>query len=151
MKAPWAADWFSCSRLRLSLSDHRVVRLPSSILINLYARLLKNCAHWASESMNFAVSVFLRYRDVGGKVLRAWLAQIRLRFSITRFRPRFFGRTRFSMPIFYGSDNYASVGMWRDYLRKIPPIGYFFVEIRGAGPCRGGVHTLHGCVRWSPI
>ena len=22
---------------------------------------------------------------------------------------------------------------------------------RGAVPCRGGVHTLHGCVRWSPM
>ena len=27
----------------------------------------------------------------------------------------------------------------------------FLVKIRGAGPCRGGVHTLHGCARWSPI
>ena len=45
---------------------------------------------------------------------------------------------------------YASIGMWRDYLRRIPPIGFFLVEIRGAGPCRGGAHTLHGCVRWSP-
>ena len=26
----------------------------------------------------------------------------------------------------------------------------FFSEIRGAGPCRGGAHTLRGCVRWSP-
>ena len=36
-------------------------------------------------------------------------------------------------------------------LRRIPPIGFFLVEIRVAGPCRGGVHTLHGCVRWSPV
>ena len=26
-----------------------------------------------------------------------------------------------------------------------------FFEIRGAGPCRGGAHTLRGCVRWNPI
>ena len=25
------------------------------------------------------------------------------------------------------------------------------VEIRGAGPCREGAHTLRVCVRWSPI
>ena len=31
------------------------------------------------------------------------------------------------------------------------PIGLFLVEIRGAGPCRGGAHTLRGCVRWRPI
>ena len=31
------------------------------------------------------------------------------------------------------------------------PIGFFLVEMRGAGPCRGGAHTLHGCVRRSPI
>ena len=43
------------------------------------------------------------------------------------------------------------MGMWCDSLRRIPPIGFFFVEIRGAGPCWGGAHTLHGCVRWSPI
>ena len=29
--------------------------------------------------------------------------------------------------------------------------GFFLVEIRVAGPYRGAVHTLHGCVRWSPI
>ena len=34
------------------------------------------------------------------------------------------------------SANYASVGIWRDSLQRIPPIGYFLVEIRGAGPCR---------------
>ena len=27
--------------------------------------------------------------------------------------------------------------MWRDSLRRIPPIEFFFVEIRVAGPCRG--------------
>ena len=26
----------------------------------------------------------------------------------------------------------ASMGMWRDSLRRIPPIRFFFVEIRGA-------------------
>ena len=36
-------------------------------------------------------------------------------------------------------------------VKRIPPIGFFLVEIRGAAPCRGGVHRLHGCVRWSPI
>ena len=36
--------------------------------------------------------------------------------------------------------------MWRDSLRRIPPIGFFLVEIRGAGPCLGGNHTLRGCV-----
>ena len=46
---------------------------------------------------------------------------------------------------------YACMGMWRDSLRRIPPIGFFPVEIRGAGPCRGGVHILHGCVRWRAI
>ena len=45
---------------------------------------------------------------------------------------------------FIVSAIYASMG---DFLRKIPPIGFFLVEIRGAGPCRGGVHTLHDCVR----
>ena len=45
------------------------------------------------------------------------------------------------------SANYASMGMWHDSMRRIPFIGCFLVEIRGAGPCRGGgVHTLHGCV-----
>ena len=29
------------------------------------------------------------------------------------------------------------MGMWPDSLRRIPPIGFFPVEIRGAGPCRG--------------
>ena len=28
---------------------------------------------------------------------------------------------------------------------------FFQKNIRVAGPCRGGAHTLHGCVRWSPI
>ena len=28
---------------------------------------------------------------------------------------------------------------------------FFLVEIRVAGPCRGGVHRLHNCVRWSPF
>ena len=28
------------------------------------------------------------------------------------------------------SANYASMGMWRDNLRRIPPIGFFLVEIR---------------------
>ena len=28
--------------------------------------------------------------------------------------------------------------MWRDSLGRIPPIGFFLIEIRGAGPCRGG-------------
>ena len=32
------------------------------------------------------------------------------------------------------SANYASMGMWRDSLQKISPIGFFLVEIRGAGP-----------------
>ena len=32
--------------------------------------------------------------------------------------------------------------LWRFLL-----IGFFIVEIRGAGPCRGGVHRLHVCVR----
>ena len=50
-----------------------------------------------------------------------------------------------------GSANYASMYMWRDFLRRIPPIGFFIFEIRGADPCRGGAHTLHGCVMWSPI
>ena len=49
------------------------------------------------------------------------------------------------------SDNYASMSMWRDSLRRIPSIGFCLAEIRGAGPCRRGDHTLHGCVRWSPI
>ena len=52
---------------------------------------------------------------------------------------------------FVKESNYASMGMWRDSLRRIPPIGFFFVEVRGVGPCRGGAHTLHGYVRWSPI
>ena len=38
-----------------------------------------------------------------------------------------------------------AMGMWRDSLRRIPPIGLFLVEIRGAGPCRRGVHRLHVC------
>ena len=32
----------------------------------------------------------------------------------------------------------------------IPSIGFFIVEIRGPGQYRGGAHTLHDCVRWSP-
>ena len=32
---------------------------------------------------------------------------------------------------------YASMGMWRESLRRIPPIGFFLVEIREAGPCKG--------------
>ena len=34
------------------------------------------------------------------------------------------------------------MGMWHDSLRKIPPIGFFLVDIRGAGPCREGAHTF---------
>ena len=34
-------------------------------------------------------------------------------------------------------SEYASMGMWHDPLRRIPPIGFFLVEIRVAGPCRG--------------
>ena len=41
--------------------------------------------------------------------------------------------------------------LYGDSLQRIPPIGFFFVEIRGAGPRRGGVDMLHVCVRWSPI
>ena len=36
------------------------------------------------------------------------------------------------------------MGMWRDSLRRILPIGFFLAEIRSAGPCLGNVHTLHG-------
>ena len=31
---------------------------------------------------------------------------------------------------------------WRDSLQRIPLIGFFLVEIRGAGPCRGGVYSF---------
>ena len=31
------------------------------------------------------------------------------------------------------SANYASMGMWRDSLRRIPPIGFFLVEIQYKG------------------
>ena len=48
------------------------------------------------------------------------------------------------------SGQYASMGMWRDSLRRIPPIGFFLVEIRVTGSCRGGVHRLYGRVSWSP-
>ena len=41
-----------------------------------------------------------------------------------------------------GSANYASISMGRDSLRKIPPLGFFLVEIREAEPCRGGAHRL---------
>ena len=34
---------------------------------------------------------------------------------------------------------------------KHRPASICLVEIREAGPCRGGVHRLHGCVRRSPI
>ena len=34
--------------------------------------------------------------------------------------------------------NDASMGMWRDSLRSIPHNGFILVEIRVAGPCRGG-------------
>ena len=54
-------------------------------------------------------------------------------------------------PAEFVSANYASMGLWSDSLRRIPPIGFFLIEIRVAGPYRGGVHTLHGCVRWSII
>ena len=37
----------------------------------------------------------------------------------------------------------AFMGMWLDSLLTIPPIRYFLVAIRGAGPCEGDVHTLH--------
>ena len=30
------------------------------------------------------------------------------------------------------------MGMWRDSLRSIPPIGFFLAEIRVDGPCRLG-------------
>ena len=43
---------------------------------------------------------------------------------------------------FFSSDlivsaNYAFMGMWRNSLRRIPPVGISPVEIRGAVPCRG--------------
>ena len=62
-----------------------------------------------------------------------------------------FSRSRFV------SANYASRGMWRNSLQRIPPIGFFLVEIRrvgpcrGAGQCRGAARVFRGCVRWSPI
>ena len=49
------------------------------------------------------------------------------------------------------SANYASMGMRRDYLWRIPPIRFFLVDIRVAGPCRAGVHRLHDCARRSLI
>ena len=49
------------------------------------------------------------------------------------------------------SANYAYMGMWQDSLRRILPIGFSLIEIRGTGSCRGGVHRLHVCVRWRPV
>ena len=43
------------------------------------------------------------------------------------------------------------MGMWNNSLRRNPPIGFFLVEIRMAGPCQEGVHRVHGCVRWNPV
>ena len=40
-----------------------------------------------------------------------------------------------NLPVQFESVNYTSMGMWRDSLRRIPPIGFFPVEIRGPGPC----------------
>ena len=48
------------------------------------------------------------------------------------------------------SGNYASMSMRRDFLRRIPPLEFFPVLMQAVGPCRGGVHRLRGCVRWSP-
>ena len=68
-----------------------------------------------------------------------------------RFKPRliklccFYPIIKFIKLRHWWSPNYASMGMWCDSLRRIPPIACFLVEIRG------GVHTLHSCVRWSPI
>ena len=47
------------------------------------------------------------------------------------------------------SANYASMDMWRDSLRRIPPIGFFFRDPIACTMQRG--RMLHGCVRWSPI
>ena len=54
-------------------------------------------------------------------------------------------------PEYFGSVNYASMGMWRDYLRRIRPIGFLLVEIREGWTMPRGRPTFHGCVRWSPI
>ena len=37
----------------------------------------------------------------------------------------------------YRSVNYASTGLWRDYLQRIPTISSWRAGIRGAGPCKG--------------
>ena len=47
------------------------------------------------------------------------------------------GTVRLLGPLESWSANYASTGLWRDFLWRIPPIGFFFAEIRGAGPCQG--------------
>ena len=54
-----------------------------------------------------------------------------------------------SFPLAFRAEpsNYASTGMWRDSLRRIPPIGFFLVDIRGVGPRREGDHMLRGYVR----
>ena len=40
------------------------------------------------------------------------------------------------LPAEFAGANHASMGMWRDSLRRMPPIGFFLVEIRGAGSCK---------------
>ena len=40
------------------------------------------------------------------------------------------------------SANYAFMGMWRDSLRRILLIGFYFVHIRGAGPMPGPARRL---------
>ena len=47
-----------------------------------------------------------------------------------------------------GRTKYASMGMWRDSLRKIPPIGFSLPRSEGLDHA-GGVHRLHDYVRWS--
>ena len=34
------------------------------------------------------------------------------------------------------NTNHASTGMWRDFLRRIPPIGFCLIGSPGARPCR---------------
>ena len=77
---------------------------------------------------------------------RSVIADIRYIISNIRYKPTHYSRYR---QILYSLDT-----LWRDVFlrivlyscssmiyRRISPIGFFLVEIRGAGPCRGGAHT----------
>ena len=91
----------------------------------------------------------VRHADIISVIAISVLQDAQYLGQMRKTRPESFVTGRFATKLHPGANitgaripaevpsNYASMGMWRNALRRIPPIGFFLVEIRGAGPCRG--------------